>query len=210
MKQIHQLFTFVLLSLLVVGCATTKGAVSGGRYQSPLNNFTIALPNWVGLKIQDQNDNDGGRVSFHDDFGNLWAITYLRLPANSETTFKENEKRDTAYSSFLKTYALPSLFSRAPQGARIVREEFLGEGENRVYFAVVSLPEGSVLLDLKQNKRFDSVRGLIIFDKHGFIYMVENEMNNVFSKVDPSSLTPKQLESSQSTLRRVKDSMVFK
>lgn len=208
MKQIHRLFMLVLLSLLVVGCATTKGTISGGRYQSPLNNFTIALPTGMGLKIQDQNDNDGGRVSFHDDFGNLLAITYLRLPAHSEATFKESEKRDTAYSSFLKTYALPSLFSRASQVARLVSEEFLGEGENRLYFAVVSIPEGSVLLDLKQNKRFDSVRGLIIFDKHGFIYMVENEMHNVFR--DLSGLTPKQLESSQSTLRRVKDSMVFK
>lgn len=210
MKQIHRLFMFVLLSLIAAGCATTKGTVSGGMYQSPLNNFSVTLPNWGGLRIQDQNDNEGGRVSFHDDFGNLLAITYLRLPANSESTFKDNDKRDAAYSSFLKTYAVPSLFNRASQGARIVHEEFMGEGENRAYFAVVSLPEGSALVDLKQNKRFDSVRGVFIFDKRGFMYMIESEMNNVFSKVNPSSLTPKQLESSQSTLKRVKDSMVFK
>ena len=210
MKQVYRLFMFFLLLLIFIGCATTKGKVSGGMYESPLNNFTIELPNWVGLKIQDQNDNEGGRVSFHDDFGNLWAITYLRLPANSEATFKDNEKRDSAYSSFLKTYALPSLFSRASQGTRLLHEEFSGEDQNRVYFAVLSLPEGSPLVDLKQNKRLDSVRGLIIFAKYGFIYMVENEMNSVFSKVNPSSLSTKQLESSHSTLSQIKDSMVFK
>lgn len=195
---------------------TTKGTVSGGRYQSPLNNFIIELPNWPGLKIQDQTDNEGGRVSFHGDFGSLWALTYLRLPANSDSTFKDNEKRDSTYSNFLKTFAVPSLFSPASQGTRIVHEEFLGERENRAYFAVVSTPEGSALVDLLQNKRFDSVRGLLIFHKRGFMYMVESEMNSIFSTVvdssslDPSSLDPQQLESSQSTLKRLKDSVVFK
>ncbi len=210
MKQIRWLFIFILLPLIVVGCATIKGTVSGGKYQSPLNNFAVVLPKFAGLKIQDQNDNAGGRVSFHGDFGNLRAITYLRLPANSESTLKDNKKRDAAYSGFLKTYAVPSLFSHASKGTRIAHEEFLGEGENRAYFAVINIPEGSTLVDLKKNKRFDSVRGLLVFDKRGFMYMVESQMNSVFSKVDSSSLKPKQLKSSQSTLKRIKDSMIFK
>lgn len=211
MKQIHCLFVFALLSLIVVGCATTNGRILGGRYYSPINNFTLELPNWLGMQIEDGNfDNAGGRVSLHGDMGNLWAITCLRLPANAESTLKDDEERDAEYSRFLKNFAMPSLFRQASKDARIVHEEFLGESENRAYFAVVSIPEGSAMFDLKKNKRLDSLRGLLIFDKRGFMYMVESEMDNIFSEVDPSSLNPKQLESSQSTLKRVIDRMVFK
>ena len=207
----------ICLVVVCMGCAstqrgaTTKGTVSGGRYQSPLNNFIIEIPNWPGLKIQDENDNMGGRVSLHGDFGSLWAITYLRLPVDSESYLKDNEERDNAYSGFLKNFALASVFRQAFPATQIVHEEFLGEGENRAYFAVVSIPEGSALVDVLRDKKFDSVRGLLIFDKHGFMYMLESEMNSAFSRVDdPSSLDSQQLESSQSALKRLKDSVVFK
>lgn len=213
MKQIHWLFMFVLLSLIVVGCATTKGTIWGGRYQAPLNNFTIAVPNFIGLKIDDgKYGTYGGRVSFHGDFGDLWAVTYLRLPENSALTFKDNEKRDAAYSGFLKNFAVGSLFSHVDPETRIVHEEFLGEGENRAFFAVVSMKEGSAMFDVKQNKRLDSIRGLLIFHKRAYLYMVESEMNEafIFDKMDPYSLNREQLESAQSTLKRIKGSMVFK
>ena len=215
MKPFVRLFVLALLPFVGVGCATaTKGTVSGGVYQSPLNNFTVVVPRTgPGLKIQDQNDNEGGRVSFHDDFGNVVAITYSRLPEGSETVFKDSEKRDAVYSGFLKVFAVPKLFSRVTPDARVVREEFQDNGDNRVFFAVVSLPGGSTLVDRKQNKRLDSVRGILVFHKGGFIYMLENEMNNglsnVFNKVNPSSLTPKQIEMTQSALNRVKGTMVF-
>jgi hypothetical protein len=103
-----------------------------------------------------------------------------------------------------------------------VHEEFLGDGENRVYFAVVYLPEGSstevsTMVEPRQIRKFDSVRGLIIFDTRGFMYMVENEMSPFVlqimpraSQVNPSSLTARQLESSLAELRRIKGSMVFR
>lgn len=170
----------------------------------------MALPNWTGLKIKDQNDDNGGNVSFHDDLGNVAAITYSRLSANSAAAFKENEKRDAAYRDYFNTVAMPLFSSRAPKGIHIVREEFLGQDENRAYFALIDLPEGSALADPKKNKKFDSLKALLIFDKNGFIYMVENEMSSVFGRIDPSSLTPTQLEPLQAPLKRLKDSMIFK
>ena len=212
MKKIHRLLMFVLLSLIVVGCSSLKGTVSGDRYQSPINNFTIEIPNFADLKIQDTYDNEQefGRVSFTSGFfWGLWAITYLQLPANFETTFKDNEKRDSVYSDFLKSFAVPSLFSPVSQDTRIVHEEFLGEGENRAYFAVVFIPEGSTMVDLKQNKRLNSLRGLLIFDKLGFMYMLEQESGSL-GWDPPRSVTPDEIESSQTILKRIKDGMVFK
>jgi hypothetical protein len=91
-----------------------------------------------------------------------------------------------------------------------VREELLDDGKNKVYFALIDLPEGSALVDSKKNQRFDAMKGLLIFDRNGFIYMVENEMSSVFGRVDPSTLTAQQLGALQETLKRLKDSMTFK
>ncbi len=212
MKKIHRLLIFVLLSLIVVGCSSLKGTVSGDRYQSPINNFTIEIPKFPDMKIQDEynKEQETGRVSFLNGFlGGHWAITYLQLPANSEANFKDNEKRDAVYSDFLKSFAIPSLFSTVSQDTRIVHEEFLDEGENRAYFAFVFIPEGSMMIDVKQNKRLDSLRGLLIFDKRGFMYIVEQESPS-FGGVDLSSVTPDQIESSQTILKRIEDRMVFK
>lgn len=210
MKQSYPLCMLLLLSLAIAGCATTKGTVGGGKYQSPLNNFTVALPNWTNLKIRDQNDDNSGSVSFHDDLGNLSAITYSRLPADSDATFKDNEKRYAAYRDYFNNVAVPVFSSRAAKGMRTVREEFLDDGKNKIYFVLIDLPEGSALADPKKNQRFDAMKGLLIFERNGFIYMVEHEMSSVFGRVDPAALTAKQLEPLQETLRRLKDSMTFK
>ena len=210
MKQTHRLCVLALLSLVIAGCATTNGTIAGGKYQSPLNNFSVALPNWANLKISDQNDANGGSVSFHDDLGNLWAITYLRLPADSDATFTDNKKRYAAYRDYFNSIAVPAFFSRTSKGIRTVREEFLDEGKNKVYFALIDLPKGSVLIDPKKNQRFDAIKGLLIFDRNGFMYMLENEMSSVFGRVDPSTLTTKQLEPLQETLKRLKGSILFK
>lgn len=211
MKQTHRLCMLMLLSLFVAGCATTKGTVGGGKYQSPLENFTVALPNWTNLKIRDQNGDNSGSVSFHDDLGNLSAITYSRLPADTATTFKDDEKRYAAYRDYFNNIAVPVFSSRAAaKSIRMVREELLDDGKNKVYFALIDLPEGSALTDPKKNQRFDAMKGLLIFDRNGFIYMVENEMSSVFGRVDPSTLTAQQLGALQETLKRLKDSMTFK
>jgi len=211
LKQIHWLLIVAVLSLSVVRFANagTKETVSGDTYQSPLANFTVPLPSWQGLQISDKSDSDSGRVTFFADLGQLRAVTYLRNPADSESVFK-GEERDTAYKGFLKVYIWPSLYGRAPKGAQIVHEEFVGDGDGRAYFAVVNIPEGSTLTDVKVNKRRDSVRGLIIFEKRGFMYMVEQEMNSISSAVTATALTSGQLESLRTDLKKVRDSMIFK
>lgn len=212
MKRPLVTLAITLLSLIAVGCAgiSMKGKVEGGRYYSPLSNFNIALPNFAGLQIQDQNDSEGGRVSFPDQFGNLWAVTYLRLPADSATILSEPEKRDNAYRGFVTDYAMQSLFRKVSPQSSVVKEEFIDAQGSRAYFAVVNIPGASAIFDPKKNQRLDSVRGLLVFDKNGFMYMLEDEMNTVFHQTSASSLTAKQLDDAQATLKRIKESMAFK
>jgi hypothetical protein len=214
MRLSCKIVTFLVVSLLVVNCATTQRNISGGRYESPLQNFSISLPNWPGLKVEDKSDSmTGWRVSFTSDFGDLWAITYLKVPADLKPRLHDPAQRDIAYSGFLKNYVMPDIILPASPRATIVHEEFLNEDNNRTYFAVINIPEASAMM--RGNKRLDSVRGLIVFSKNDFMYMLEDEMNTMaeeikFGQINSSSLNRARLESSQQTLKHIKDSIIFK
>ena len=203
----------VVIPLLVLsGCATTKGKVSDGNYYAPLNNFVIPLPTplFGGLRIQDNNDAEGGMVSFHDDTGNNEGVTYVRLPANAETVHSDPAKRDSAYRSFVHDYALPGLFLPVSSESKLVHEEFLYSGPDRAFLAVVVIPEGSTLMDVKAGKRLESVRALLVFDKSGFMYMLHTEMMTAFSKADAASLSAKDLETARTELQRMRTSIRFR
>lgn len=202
-------FKILIPLLFVSGCATTKGRISGGNYHAPLSNFVMPLPKGVGLRIQDNYDKDGGMVSFHDDFGNNQGVTYLRLPANADSVHADPTKRDAAYRGFVHDYAMPSLFRPVSSQSKVVAEEFLGAGPERAYFAVVVIPEGSTLMDLKTKKRLDSFRGVLVFDEKGFMYMLSSEMSSVFEKTDPSSMDDKRLKAAQNTLQHMRKAISF-
>jgi hypothetical protein len=208
------LFGIVLPLLFLPGCATTKGKVSDGNYYAPLNNFVMPLPRlqpmFGGLRVQDENDEEGGMVSVHDDVGNNQGVTYVRLPANAETVHSDPAKRDSAYRSFVHDYALPSLFRPVSSQSKIVREEFLYSGPDQAFFAVVVIPEGSTLMDVKTGKRLESIRALLVFDKNGFIYMLHVEMNTAFDGVDAASLAVKDLKTDQDMLQRMRASIRFR
>ncbi|GAA0852912.1 hypothetical protein [Aliiglaciecola litoralis] len=212
MNTSHRIFVYLLLNLMVISCAgiSIKGKVEDGHYYSPLNNFSVPLRKAMGLRIQDQNDADGGRVSFPDDWGYLEAITYVRIPAADSAMFTATETRDQAYRTFISEYAMPVLFRSVSNEAEIIHEEFLGESSSRNYFAIVNIPNGSVTVDVKTNKRLDSVRGLLIFDKKGFIYMLESEMSYAVNPITAASNTSKQIGRTLTTLQNLKDSMIFK
>jgi hypothetical protein len=164
----------------------------------------------MGLTIQDQYDADGGRVSFPDDWGYLEAITYLRIPKENFLIFGDSGKRDTAYRAFVSDYAMSALFQHVSKQSAMIKEEFLGTSENRNYFAIINIPGGSATIDVKTNKRLDSVRGLLVFDKNGFIYMLESEMNYAVNPITASSLATAQIARTLTTLQNIKDSMIFK
>lgn len=206
--------TLALLCLFVLEIATAAGKIADGVYFSPLNNFTVPVPNWRGLKIQDHNDSDFAIVSFLDrgDFpAPLWSVVSLRLTPEQEPILNDPSKRDSTYRSFLTGFAMPHLFQNVAPKTTIVHEEFLDQTDGRFYFAVVNIPEGHTALhDGQKGKQADSVSGLLIFYNKGFMYMVRSEMKTVFNaNLNPSSLSPKDLESARRALLRIRGTMRF-
>ena len=210
MRRFVCIATLLIVSLVAAGCATTKGKISNGNYDSPMGNFSLSLPNFAGLKVQDEKDEYGGRVSMHGSFGGQQAVTYLRLPESVNFLHQDSAEKDAAYRSFVTDVMMPELFVRASPQAKIIHEEYLYKDDKRAYFAVVNIPEGSVLVDMKNNKRLDSVRGLLVFSKNGFMYMLESEMNSILSPINPSNLSRKEIEFSQASLNEIRNSITFK
>lgn len=210
MKTALRAIFYSVLYVAVASCASAiKGRVDEGKYYSPLGNFSMPLRKAMGLRIQDQNDTEGGRVSFPDDWGYLEAVTYLKLPADSSAVLSDPIRRDAAYRGFVNDYAMQTLFRRVSSQSSVVKEEFIDAGGSRAYFAIVNIPGASAMLDPKKNQRLDSVRGVLVFDKSGFMYMLESEMNYAINQTSASSLNTAQVERTQATLKKMKESMIF-
>lgn len=215
MTTAFRMVAYSLIGLMVVSHAgaTTKGRVDEGQYYSPLDNFSMPLRNAMGLRIQDDNDADGGRVSFPDDWGYLEAVTYLRIPAEATAALNDPEQRAAIYRSFINDYAMQTLFLQASPQSAVVRDEFIDASGSKAYFAIVNIPGASAMIDPQQKKkkkqRLDSVRALLVFDKNGFMYMLESEMNYSISQASASSLSTSQVERAQETLRKLRESMTF-
>jgi len=213
-KRWLQCLGVALGALGLAGCAglPTKGRVAGGRYQSPMNNFSIALPALSDAQVEDRVEPEvnpiGGSVIFRAATGEFWLVDYMRLPEGFAARLNTPDKQDEAHRRYLARYALSGVDGASPQSA-VVKEEALEADGARAYFAVINIPEGSRLIDGKTNRRLDSVRGLLVFDRDGYMYMLGCEMNFAGHRVDAAELTDEQVKDAQATLELMKGNMAF-
>jgi len=191
-------------------CLAGQGRVAEGKYYAPLDNFVVPVPKLVGLRVQDESDQTGGMVAFHGDLGGNRGVTYVRLPPGMDAALEDPQKKDATYRSFVHDYALAALFRRAAPQSKIVWEESVNEGPERALFAVVHIPGGSTLMDAKTNKRLDSVRALLVFHRHDFIYMLSDELNSALESVDPAALANERLLAARVALETMRAQMRFR
>lgn len=183
---------------ITVGCATTKGTVSADRYHAPSNNFSVAIP-FHAARIQDDSDETGGYVSFVGLYGGLSSVYYERLPAEVKAIVDDASRRNEVFRVYLHQQALPNIFRRASPRSLLLHEEILSEPADRPYFVVVNIPEASRTFDVKKNQRLDSVRGLLIFGRGDYLYMLAEEMGS----------NPDWSRSVINRLLKTRDSMTF-
>lgn len=160
----------VLISIIVIaGCAGTGGHVASGTYTSPHNNFTVPLPKMgPGARVQEEKFETSGFVSFHDDFGTLQRIDYSLLPANATVVYRD----------LIHNVVLPDMHARFP-GSKLLHEELLSTNEQKEYFFVLKIPEGSPLVDVKTGKGMDSTRGYLYFISTGYIYSLSAQQGGL-------------------------------
>jgi hypothetical protein len=159
-----------------------EGQVKKGIYTSPAGNFRVPVPQGLGMQVSDGYDKDGrnfiGAVSFHDDFGSLVAIFYMKLEPDQAAKFDQGGLPRLA--GWLPAVAMPIWFVPASPESRILHQED-GTFENMpVSLAQVEIPGGSALTTIDpsgRQTRVDSVRGLIIFRRGNYIYMLAKEQS---------------------------------
>jgi hypothetical protein len=205
------LVTFVAISLLLGSCATTSGQIADGRYFSPLSNFSVPIPDGLGLRVQEEGTTEGGGVAFHDDFGSLKSIFYLRLSPETLKTQNDPIQQRVILVSFLDDFAMPNLFKPVSPGANILHREHLNVGDYNAYFAIVEIPGGSTMFDVRSNKGFDTKRGLLIFVNGGFMYMLSSGENpSVLELGQPAKPLDKLVEYEKESLRSFRSRIIFK
>lgn len=205
------LVSFATLSLFLAGCATTREYGADGRYSSPLNNFSLLIPDGPGMIFQEAGDAEGGAVTFHDDLGNFKGIFYLNLPPETPKAENDPIQQRVILVSFLNDFAMPNMFKAAYPRASILHREHLDTGDFNAYFAVVEIPEGSTMADVKANKRYDTRRGLLIFVEGEFIYMLSSGENPSVPELgEPAKPLDKLVEHEKERLLSFRSTIVFK
>jgi len=156
-----------------------KGIKPGKTYTSPLKNFAVVAPEFcLGTKIQQQNDKTGGMVAFLSDAGQLDRIDYQRLNPDLATAIDQADsaERLALYAEVLNSVTLQ------PSGATLLVKEPITFQQSEALFAVAEFPGGSVLAELTfadgkaTPVRKDSVRGLMVFVKGEFVYVLHHEV----------------------------------
>jgi hypothetical protein len=192
-------------------CFAGQGRVEGGKYHAPLDNFTVPVPRLTGLQVQEESDETGGMVAFHGDLGTNRGVVYVRLPPDMDAALRDPQKKDATYRSFVHGYVLPALYRRVSPQSEILWEEPVGDGTERELFAVARIPGGSTLVDAKTGKRLDSVRALIVFHRHDFIYMLSDELNSAMESLDTGSpLDRERLLTARVALEAMRAEMSFR
>jgi hypothetical protein len=209
-KPSFRALSYVLLAFIMSGCGMGGGNIWEGKYSSPLDNFSLTVPSGIGMKVTDRGDDNGGMVSFHDDFGNLKAVTYMRLPASVTKGLNDPAQRDASYRGYLHSGILPKMFKRVSPNSKVLHEEFLNDDKDREYLAVVDIPGGSPLVEMNSGKRLDSTRALLIFETAGFMYALQDEIRGAFQQNDKFSLDEKRLEAARDSLHHFKKTIEFR
>lgn len=190
MRELQHFWSCLFLSLSVFFSnavyAGSAGKVKHDVYFSPAGNFQVPLPKGIGMKLDDRYDKGeaAGVVSFHDDFGSLDVIHYIRVPAEFLPKLQTPKSKQDLLQDWLPNFAMPHWFLPAsPQGKILRKAKGTFEGMP-VVFALVDLPGAStaVITSGGQTRRGDSRRGLVIFLKGNWIYVLATETTSFLQR----------------------------
>ena len=164
----------------------TKGIKPGKTYTSPLKNFEVTAPQLcLGTKLQEQQSKAGGMVAFVSDVGQLDRIDYERLNADLVSTIAQ---ADSAVKLALYVEQLNSTVLQPNEASLLVKEPFKFE-QTDALFAVAAFPGGSTLAEASWAEgkmtleRKDSIRGLMVFIRGEFVYVLHHEVGIDFDAI---------------------------
>jgi len=172
-----------LLGATILLAGETKGKVKKHVYYSPEKNFTVPVPSGINMRVEDRYDAGGaGAVSFRDDFGTQQGVYYMRIPVEVAAKFDEAAHPGELLSRWLNHMAMPGFFPNS----RLAHETAAPFESMEVVLAEVEIPSGStmVVTDRSGTRRLDSTRGLVIFRRGTYVYMLDVEETSASSETN--------------------------
>ena len=144
-------------------------------YESPLGNFSVAIPvdSQQGGRVQDQE----GVVGFSDDDGTLLRIDYYALTPEEEEEIESMGLEKYLQSVLIDKY-VPQAISASLPDAKVEYNEYLEDTMDGAYFVLVNMPKGSTISKQENNgtaTRMDAYRGLLSFFNGDFLYIVSSQ-----------------------------------
>jgi len=144
-------------------------------YESPLGNFSVAIPvdSQQGGRVQSQE----GVVGFSDDYGTLLRIDYYALTPEEEEEIESMGLEKYLQSVLIDKY-VPQAISTSLPDAKVEQNEYLQSTMDGAYFVLVNMPKGSTLSKQENNgtaSKMDAYRGLLSFFNGEFLYIVSSQ-----------------------------------
>lgn len=144
-------------------------------YESPLGNFSVAIPvdSQQGGRVQDQE----GVVGFSDDYGTLLRIDYYALTPEEEEEIESMGLEKYLQSVLIDKY-VPQAISASLPDAKVEYNEYLEDTMDGAYFVLVNMPKGSTISKQENNgtaTTMDAYRGLLSFFNGDFLYIVSSQ-----------------------------------
>ncbi|MHC5675603.1 tellurite resistance TerB family protein [Nostoc sp.] len=144
-------------------------------YQSPLGNFTVAIPvdPQQGGRIQSQE----GVVGFSDDIGTLLRIDYYPFPLEQLEELESVGQEEYLQTILVAKYVPQAIFTNVPD-ASVEYSEYLEDTLRGAYYVLIDMPKGSTISKQENNGtaiRLDAYRGLLTFISGEFLYIVSSQ-----------------------------------
>ncbi|MCH7500710.1 MAG: hypothetical protein IH886_11985 [Nitrospinae bacterium] len=154
------------------------------------------------------NNQDGGMVSFHGDFGDLQRVDYYRIPADALLSLtRQPSTADELLQEVFEKAQLAS-FRAGRKNVRVLHQNVCTLEGQVCFFAVVHIPEGSTMYDLVSQRRANSTRAVLLFIRGEWVYSASKQ---VVSKFDSEPAVPPTQHELDSYLSAVKgfSSMIY-
>jgi hypothetical protein len=196
------------LCAVVVGLTLVAGVVHAQRpgqtFKSPLNDFTVEVPDFpLGTKVQKYHTKDDGLVAFSGGAGNFQRIDYFRIPADRPVP-TDSAGRHAYYQKLLD-----ALLQEHPN--RILAERDDAFDGVMMLHALVALPAGGLMYDAGRGTRVDSIRGMLVFARGGFAYVLQDEVGApVFNQPGEVPTTEELARRAESSLPKLYRSITFR
>ena len=178
MRTRQSVVAWAFLVLLGAGC---QSGVPKGTYESKLGNFTCTVPDLLrpGEKMVEKNGPDWTFVSFTDDWGTLLRIESWAISPEAHALLAQpsRDPHDILQTLFHKEI-MPKELLAASKDTAVLESHFVNTAAGTAFFVVVNIPQGSTWTASRNGGPYqhdDSLRGLMIFRQHDYLYLVMDQ-----------------------------------